>query len=306
MTSESNRLVSIWGSPGFGKTSVAITVGHSLQSQGFPVYQISLQGLHSKGDLISKFLSVLRQPIINGQSVHQSVSLDDELRKPFSLISNRSVFILYDADCLDGGSPKEKEKVALLLEELQNQGVSFLLITRQPLEFLDKRFAGHRDFRIGQLDEPSAQSLVYKLLPGTTAADCARITQICGRVPLALKFLDDFVTSSSMKDMEKVMDNLEYATSHRICFESIFESYFQRLSSQDQEALISLSIFPANFSTEDAEAVLDFAEGFEARKLLESLIPKHQSFTMHKLLQSFARRKKDMSETKLMSDEHRY
>ena len=36
VTSESTRLVSIWGSPGFGKTSVAIAVGHDLQSKGMP------------------------------------------------------------------------------------------------------------------------------------------------------------------------------------------------------------------------------------------------------------------------------
>ena len=334
--------MSIWGSPGFGKTSVAIAVGHSLQSRGFPVYLISLRGLHSKDDLTSKFLSVFRKPIINGQSFHQSVSLDYELRQLFSVISNRSVFILDDADdLLEGGSPKVKEEVALLLEELQNQGVAFLLITREPFKFLDKRFAGHRDFRIGPLDEPSAQSLVYKLLPGTTAPDCVRITQTCGQVPLALKsmcslirdgstqphqFLDGFVTSL-MGNMENIMDNLEYATSHRRRLKSIFEFSYQRLSKKEKEALISESIFPANFRTEDVEAVFGFTESFEARKVLQSLrrktlidfSPKHQSFTMHKLLQSFARRKKDMSErnphsqirrkfdtsTKLMRDEHR-
>lgn len=342
MTSGSNRLVSIWGSPGFGKSSVAISVGHSLQSRGFPVYWISLRGLHSKDDLTSKFLSVFRKPIINGQSFHQGVSLDDELRQLFSVVSNRSVFILDDADdLLEGGSPKVKEEVALLLEELQHQGVAFLLTTREPLEFLDKRFAGHRDFRIGPLDEPSAQSLVYKLLPGTTAADCARITQTCKQVPLVLKmmcsairdsstqprqFLDDFM-KPSMLNMENIMDNLEYATSHRIRLQSTFESSFQRLSKKGKEALVSLSIFPANFRTEDVEAVFGFTEGFEARKVLQSLRRKFlidfrfnpQSFTMNKLLQSFATRKKDTLEinphsqirqkfdtsTKLMRDQHR-
>ena len=62
VTSESIRLVSIWGSPGFVKTSVAIAVGHALQSQGLPVFWVSLRGLRSKADLVSKFLGFLRQP----------------------------------------------------------------------------------------------------------------------------------------------------------------------------------------------------------------------------------------------------
>lgn len=124
------------------------------------------------------------------------------------------------------------------------------------------------------------------------------------------------------------MYNLEYAPSHQIQFESYIESSLQSLSKLAQEALIPLRILPANFSTEDAEAVLDFTEAFEARKVLQSLrskfliyfSPIHQLFTMHKLLQSFARRKKEEmlemnphlkvrrkfdTSTKLMTDEHR-
>ena len=57
VTSESTRLVSIWGSPGFGKTSVAIAVGHDLQSKGMSVCWLSLRELKSKTDLTSKLLS---------------------------------------------------------------------------------------------------------------------------------------------------------------------------------------------------------------------------------------------------------
>ena len=67
VSSESARLVSIWGSPGFGKTSVAIAVGHALQSQGLRVYWVSLRGVGSKADLASKFLSFLRQPTTTKQ-----------------------------------------------------------------------------------------------------------------------------------------------------------------------------------------------------------------------------------------------
>ena len=79
VTSESTRLVSIWGSPGFGKTLVAIAVGHALQTQGLPAYWVSLRGLQSKADLTSKILSLLRQPTINNQPSDQRLSHDDEI-----------------------------------------------------------------------------------------------------------------------------------------------------------------------------------------------------------------------------------
>lgn len=91
--SESTRIVSIWGSPGFGKTSIAINVGHHLQSEGLPIYFLSLRGSGSKADLTSKLLSFLRQSSSNEPS-SQPLSLDDELCELFSRIVDRCVFIL--------------------------------------------------------------------------------------------------------------------------------------------------------------------------------------------------------------------
>ena len=123
VTSESTRLVSIWGSPGFGKTSVAIAVGHALQTQGLPVYWVSLRGLQSKAGLTSKILSLLTQPTIQEkQPFDQRLSLDDKICQLFSEISKQSAFILDNADdLLESGRPKVKEEVMQLLEEILRQ-----------------------------------------------------------------------------------------------------------------------------------------------------------------------------------------
>lgn len=149
--SESIRLVYVWGSPGFGKTSVAIAAGHELQSQGLPVYWVSLRGLHSKADLTSKFLSFLRQPTINKQPSVQHLSIDDELCQLFSKLLKPSVFILDNADdLLESGCPKVKDVVLQLLEEIfrQTQTVKFIVTTRESLEFMDVHFQGHKGLRI--------------------------------------------------------------------------------------------------------------------------------------------------------------
>ena len=323
VTSESTRLVSIWGSPGFGKTSVAIAVGHALQTQGLPVYWVSLRGLHSKAGLTSKILSLLTQPTIQDkQPSDQRLSLDDEICQLFSEISKQSAFILDNADdLLESGRPKVKEEVMQLLEEIlrQNPRVTFIVTTRESLEFMDVHFQGHRGLRIGKLCEASAQTLIHELLPHASVADCSKIAQLCGQVPLAMKlmcsmvpedsaslrhFLDNFMTSSS-ESIVKMLDNQDYPTSHRLKF--VFESSFQRLPEQEKEALISLSIVPENFSTEVAVAILGKKTPFEAKRMLKSLrrkslidlTSKPGVFTMHKLLQSFSREKADtdMKET---------
>ena len=326
VTSASTRIVSIWGSPGFGKTSVAIAVGHALQSQKLPVYFISLRGLQSKADLTSKLLGFVRPTVTADQSSVQRLSLDDELCQIFTGISDRCVFILDNADdLLESGLPKVKEEVIQLLEEIlrRNENVTFIVTTRESLEFMNLHFQGHLPTRIRPLDEGSSKSLVHELLPTASTSDCTRITQICGHVPLAIKllcslisednaqlshFLDDFLASST-ESIAEMLDNPDYPTDHRLQF--LFDSSFQRLSAREKEALVSLCILPESFNIEVAAAVLDETRIFKAKKILQSLRRKSLldsssisgSFTMHKLLQSFAREKGEdqMKETVLNS-----
>jgi len=139
LTSESTRMVSIWGSPGFGKTSVAIAVGHELESQGLPVYFISLRGVESKEDLTSKLLSFVRQTVTTDQSSVQRLSLDDELCQISTGIPDRCVFILdYADDLLESGLPKVKEGVMQLLEEIlgRNEKTTSIVTTRESFEFM--------------------------------------------------------------------------------------------------------------------------------------------------------------------------
>ena len=323
MTSKSTRLVSICGSPGFGKTAVAIAVGHAVQSRGILAYWISLRGLHSKADLTSKFLSFLRQPTTHTKLPDPNLSVDDEICLLFSKISKLSIVILDNADdLLETGCPKIKEEVIQLFTEIlrRNQKVAFVLTARESLDYMHLTFQGHWELRIKPLDEASAQTLVSELLPNAAVADSTQIAHICGQVPLAMRllcslvseedsaqprhFLDVFMTSST-GGLVGMLDNPDYPASHRLQF--LLDSSFQRLTAQEQEALVSLSILPDNFSTDVAAAVLGKTGTIEVIKVLQSLrrkslidsSSKQAAFTMHKLLQSFAREKgeREMTET---------
>ena len=304
VTSESTRLVSIWGSPGFGKTSVAITVGHALQSQGLPSYWVSLRGLQSKADLTSKFLRLLKQPTINNQPSDQRLSLDDEICQLFSEISKQSVFILDNADdLLESGCPKVKKEVMQLLEEIlrQNPRVTFIVTTRESLEFMNIHFQGHQGVRIRTLDKASTQCLIHELLPNASAADCIEVAHICGQVPLAIKLMCSLISEDNSLPSHFLDDFKASSTESIVSMLDIFDSSFQRLTAQEQEALISLSILPENFTTEVAAVVLGTKSDFKAKRMLQNLRRKSLidsgskpgTFTMHKLLQSFSKDKGD-------------
>ena len=302
VTSESTRLVSIWGSPGFGKTSVAIAVGHALQTQGLPVYWVSLRGLQSKAGLTSKILSFLRQPTINNQPSDQRLSHDNEICQLFNKISKQSVLILDNVDdLLESSFPKVKVEVIQLLEEIlrQNPKVTCIVTTRESLNFIDIHFQGHQDVRIRTLDKPSTKSLIHELLPNASASDCIEVAHICGQVPLATKLMCSLISEDNSLLSHLLGDFKASSTESIRSMFVIFDSSFQKLTAQEKEALISLSILPENFTTEVAAAVLGTKSGFQAKRMLQNLRRKSLidlgskpgTFTMHKLLQSFSKEK---------------
>ncbi|KAL9952739.1 hypothetical protein ACROYT_G040033 [Oculina patagonica] len=326
VTSESSRIVSIWGSPGFGKTSVATAVGHHLHSQGLPVYFLSLRGVQSKADVTSKFLCFFRRPVTNDQR-SQDLSLEDELFQLLSRISDRCVLILDNADeLLESGAPKVKEDFVNFLEGIlrRSEIVTFVITTRESFEFMNVHFQGHQAVRIRPLDECSSQSLVKELLPVATPSDCIRITQICGHVPLAMKLLcssiseddaepsqvlDDFIRSLESNNIVEMLDNPDYPSNFRL--KLLFDSSFQRLSVQEKESLVTLTVLPESFDLTVAAAVLGISKIPVAKKILQSLLRKSLldssskpgSFTMHKLFESFVRERGEhqMKETILNS-----
>ena len=142
VNNEATRLVSIWSSPGFGKTSTAIAIGHRLQAQGLLGYFLSLRGLRLKSDLTSRFPGWLTQPA----TASQRLTADDELCSILAQITNPFLFILDNArDLFESGLPDVKEEVIDLIGEILNRSdkVAFILTTRESCEFLNLRFKGH-------------------------------------------------------------------------------------------------------------------------------------------------------------------
>jgi len=299
-------------------------VGLKLQARELPVFFLSLRGLKSKGDLTSKFLSFFRQAETLKTGKWQDLSADDELCSIFDRLSDHCVIILDNADdLLECGVPNVKEEVLNLIAEIliRSDKVDFLLTTRESLPYLNLHFQGHKSLRIRELDKLSCQTLARELLPRARTSDLTKVYQICGQVPLAIKLLcssisEDFTPSSQyLESMERteniveMLDNPDYPSNLRL--KSLFESSFQRLSKQDQEALVSLCTLPAHFGLNISAAVLGTTRTTEAKKVLKRLQRKSlidcssefSKFSMHKLIHSFAREKgeTDMKETVLLS-----
>ena len=281
VNNEVTRLVSIWSSPGFGKTSTAIAIGHRLQAQGLSGYFLSLRGLRLKSDLTSRFLGLLTQPA----TASQRLTADDELCSILAQIANPFVFILDNADDLfESGLPNVKEEVVDLIGEILNRSdkVTFLLTTRESCQFLNLRFKGHHALRIRELDEQSSLNLVQELLPEASKSDSIKVRQTCGSVPLAMKLLCSSISEDSTGTLSgsvdvflnttnnilEMLDNSDYPSNQRL--KCLFDASFQRLSVKEREALVSLCILPNHFDLPVASAVLRM-KTIQAARMLQIL-----------------------------------
>ena len=317
--------MSIWSSPGFGTTSVSTEVGYQLQSGGLPVYFFSIRGLLSKADLTAQLLSFFRRHSTKDQ-MRQPMPLEEELSHFLGDISGEFVIILDNADeLLESGAPNVKEDFINLLEVILSQfkNLTFLLTTRESLEFMNVHFQGHQAVRIRPLHVSFSQTLVGGLPPKVTASDCLKIARICGFVPLDIKLLCSSITEDNAQPSQfldslkesiesnifELLDNPDYPSYLRL--KLLFKSSYQRLSLSEKEALVSLSVLSGDFNHSVATAVMGVKTTLEAKKILHRLrrksfldsSSKPESFSMHKLVLLFARRRgqDEMKETMLNS-----
>ena len=310
MISQSTQLVTISGSPGFGKTSLAIAVGHRLKRQGLPVYFLSLRNAKSTNDLMLKLLSIFGHTPLGTADKNLSSSTD-ELCRLLSVIPSNVFIVLDNADNLfQNSEQKTNQEILDLLENIFSRytNITFLCTTRISFnEFLKMKFQCHQSIQIASLDHQSSSQLVQKLVQEVMESECLRITNICGHVPLAIKllcgligenkklteYLDEFYRSSqSIIDM---LDDPDLPSDLRL--KLLFESSFDRFSQQEKEAFVSLSVFVGESFNEQAAVAVIGGEKITANKLLrgvkrKSLIDSSgteaKPLSFHPLIRSFA------------------
>lgn len=312
MTSQTTRLVTISGSPGFGKTSLAIAVGHDLKRQALPVYFVSLRKVKSADDLTLELLKCVSPTPSNIENKEPSRSI--ELCRILAKIPMQFFIVLDNADDLFENSGEETSQEVLdLLEKLfaRSTNVTFLCTARMNLhEFLEIRFPGDESLNIAPLDYQSSHKLAQEIHPEANESDCLRIADICGRVPLAIKllcglfgedcitqdithFLDEF--SRSSESIIDLLDNPDSPSGLRL--KTLFESSFKRLSQEEQEAFVSLSVFvDETFKEQAAVKVIGrhefIAQGtlnrLKRKCLIDSSNPEAKLLSFHPLIKTFA------------------
>ncbi|XP_068740177.1 uncharacterized protein [Montipora capricornis] len=290
------RILLIVGPPGFGKTAVAIAVGHMMKGQGKDIVYISLRTVTSVEAAAKKMLEVVGIPLARAPIL--------QVQQYLASLLKQTVLILDNAEDL------QKEDGALFdtfLDAISKEATNVLtLVTSRIL--LSKL-----DYHNTPVEYPlkpltKEQSFLFLKNKGIPDQQATRFSwhKVCGGVPLLLKITASFLLKS------KTIDPVELHRSLHECKDEFLrgknpeiqelhrrlEVFYDYLPPDVKKALSYLATFPTVFKKGEAKEVLfeeinpldfDFIlSALESHSLVEpEEVDGCLQYSLHPLVQAF-------------------
>ena len=251
------RIVTITGPPGFGKSCVAIHVGHELLSYGVCVFYISLRNCTSMSCMANHLLGALG--IIAGKEpVHQAQYCVCGLK-------SNTVIILDNVE--DMLLPEVRDKFCNFVESIAEAARYVrLLITSRVAVSLDYLVESH-DLRLNSLEPKEARKILTSAPHSKISDDDAEtLAKLCGGVPLVLRTTASLLSKAvepralisefhrSPVTALKSFNLNTLSKDHQLFY--CLDMCFIRLEPELQSALMSLSVFPMEFKISQAHSIL--------------------------------------------------
>ena len=301
---ESAAAVLVTGGPGFGKTAVAIEVGHELVSKGNEERTVLFCSLRSKAAIAEVATSMILPCSANlsQPSEHPQHWLRNWSKQQQKKVS----FILDNADdVLESDDRAAFVSILKDMRTLSNGKISFVITSRRVFQLdLNLRM---KCVRLKTLSREHAQELLMsKVLnpdvkQGLSKTD--KLVQLCGCVPLALCIISSLLSDYSEDQLierleEKPLDVLKEDESDENSVEKAIHTSFNFLNEDKQKALVILSVFPGSFSNVAAQAVIKevgcqddpglILRSLKDRSLIEN--PAQYRYQIHPFIQTFAKK----------------
>jgi DNA replication protein DnaC len=250
------RTVNIYGSPGFGKSTLATHFGHKMVKEGVTVHHVNMNDLPDKD-----IKTAVAEKILEGSIVSKNITFERLLR----WARERSSNILVILDNCDDALHKKKEEFHQIVERVveESLNIKILLTSRKVAAFL----MYFRYFKVEQLSTAASCHLLERKVPSQTKLtheEKEQIANLTGNVPLALQIIGSLLHLPDSPSPAVLIDELknelittlspEDFPAHDQVFTSINVSY-KYLPKELQQIGRQLTVFPGSFGLPAAFAV---------------------------------------------------
>ena len=254
------RIINIVGSPGFGKSTLAINVGHEVVRNGDIVHYVNVADFPSKAEI----KPVLCEKIFDSaRIVAKNTSFEALLRWARRQFSNSLLILDNCDDVIHSQKAEFQDAIKRLVEE--SMSIKVVITSREIVPFVQSFYEW---FKVDELSVSNAQTLLEsKVSPrvSLTRDEKEKVAKLTGNVPLALQIIGSLLRLPGSPTPSTVISELtvepmvvlsppNFPTNEQI-FNTINLSY-KYLSKELQEVGRQLTILPGSFTSLAAVDIL--------------------------------------------------
>ena len=316
LKSESVHIVSIYGPPAFGKSTLAIHVGYKMGKNGIPVRYIDMtentfalfgHSTISWKDLPTQSLALHNLTQVGAKlDEHKFPSYADwaELLKWAKLIKSRTVLLLDNCDNILHERREEFHNVIQLIQQFSQNRMKIIITSQEQIKFLEASYASS----VNELSLNASVQLLQELthrFNQVTTAEGEKLASLVGNCPLALKVTAMLLRQRSYnasvlvrklkKALLSTISDRGLPQQHR--FTALMDLAYKFLDKSTCICSHYLSFFPGSFDSDAAVNVLKLCRvpsGNECldillwRSLIEEYMDGNDSrFKFHKLIKTY-------------------
>ena len=255
------RVVNIIGSPGFGKSTLAIHVGHEMVRNGVIVHYINMAEVSDKS--VKKALA---EKVLDNSDIkiYNPVTFERLLRWIRDHFWNTLLILDNCDDTINNQKEEFQEAVVKMVEE--SLDIKVLMTSRRIATFTKY----YEWYRVGELSiEDACKLLDHKVATGIRLSyeEKERIANLTGNVPLALQIIGSLLQLPASPSPNTIIEKLdkeliltlscEELPSHEQVYATISISY-KYLSKEMQAGSHLLTTFPGSFDQQAAFTVFRY------------------------------------------------
>ena len=251
-------IIVINGPPAFGKSALAIYVGHSmLQKYNDVVYlDVSESPLFRQSD----------RKAVHSDVLSSSVETDDIVKSGLmewaKSLRHTSLLIL---DNLDSALERNRNSCLKYIQKIyksaQPQMLKVLITSQTHITFLDR----FQQFNLGEL-EPASASELLNMLTNLEINGSKRLVEMAGFCPLAIKVVAALLNKPKMQGSEWLLAELgnniistscvddTFPENH--CWKALMDIAYNKLSNESRDCGHYISFFPGSFGNYTATQML--------------------------------------------------